>query len=99
MPALVAVSVFELHLPASRSLKEKRRVIKSLIERVHHRYRVSVVESEFHDRHQRSEITLALAANSEHELNRMLDDIRSLIDANPEAQLTFWEPQIVGSSA
>ena len=53
---IVGISVFELHLPSSRSLKDKRRVVKSLVERIHQRFRVSVAETGFHDLHQRSEI-------------------------------------------
>ena len=56
---IVGVTVFELHLPASRSLKDKRRVVKSLIDRVHQRYRLSVAETGFHDLHQRAEIAVA----------------------------------------
>ena len=59
---VVGVSVFELHLPASRSLKEKRRVVKSFVERLHERLRVSVAETGFHDLHQRAEIGVAAVA-------------------------------------
>ena len=56
---VVGVSIFELHLPAAQSLKQKRKVIKSLIDRVHHRFRVSIAETDFHDLHQRCEISIA----------------------------------------
>ena len=32
---LIGISVFELHLPHARSLKEKRKVVKGLIDRIH----------------------------------------------------------------
>ncbi len=98
MSAVIAVSVFELHLPTCRSLKEKRRVIKSLIERSHRRHRVSIAESDFYELHQRAEITLALVAGSERDAERLLDRIHDLVDGHNEAELTFWEPQILGSS-
>ncbi len=68
MPVAVGISSFELHLPESRSLKDKRRVVKSLVERIHQRYRVSIAETDFHDLHQRAEISLAAVANGEGEL-------------------------------
>ena len=49
---VVGVSVCELHLPGVRSLKGKRKIIKGLIERLHHRYRISIAETAFHDLHQ-----------------------------------------------
>ena len=59
---VVAIAVLELHLPGSRSLKDKRRVVKSLIDRMHARFRVSVAETEYHDLHQRAEIGIAHGA-------------------------------------
>ncbi|HUF77403.1 MAG TPA: DUF503 domain-containing protein [Thermoanaerobaculia bacterium] len=92
----VAISIFELHLPECRSLKGKRKVIKGMIERIHHRFRVSIAETDFHDLHQRSEIAVAVVSRSESELDRILAGIRDLVDAvAPEAFLTRWEPQIL----
>ena len=48
--------------------------------------------------HQRAEITLALVAGSERDAERLLDRIHDLVDGHNEAELTFWEPQILGSS-
>lgn len=92
---IVAVSVFELHIPAGRSLKGKRRVIKSLIERLHHRYRVSVAETAYHDLHQRSQIAVAIVHHSRHDVERLLDSIHELVDQEPGAMLTSWEPYFV----
>ena len=92
---IVGISSFELHLPSCRSLKEKRKVVKSLVDRIHQRYRVSVAETGFHDLHQRAEISLAAVATGEAEIERMLEEVRSLVDATPEAFLTRWEPQLL----
>ena len=74
---IVGISVFELHLHSSRSLKDKRRVVKSLIDRLHQRYRVSIAETDFHDLHQRAEIAMAVVvAGGESELEKMMDEVR-----------------------
>lgn len=90
-----ALVVARLHLPASRSLKHKRRVLKSLMDRIHQRYRVSIAETAFHDLHQRAEIAMAMVHRNEHELERMLDGIRRLFDAQPDAELTEWLPELL----
>jgi hypothetical protein len=95
MSMSVGISSFELHLPSCRSLKDKRRVVKSLVERIHQRYRISVAETGFQDLHQRAEISLAAVATADAELERMLDELHRLVDAEPEAFLTRWEPQIL----
>jgi len=95
MSMSVGISSFELHLPSSRSLKDKRRVVKSLVERIHQRFRVSIAETDFHDLHQRAEIGLAAVANGEPELQRLLDEVRGMVDTVPEVFLTRWDPQIL----
>lgn len=92
---VVGVSIFELHLPAARSLKAKRRVVKGLIDRVHKRFRVSIAETDHHDLHQRSEISIAAIARSPSDGDRLMNAIRNLIDELPEAVLTRWDPQFL----
>lgn len=92
---IFAVSVAELHLPGSRSLKYKRRVVKGLMDRIHSRYRVSIAETGFHDLHQRAQIGIAIVHQNGQELERLLDGIRRTIDAVPEASLVEWRPEIV----
>ena len=92
---VVGVCVFELHIPAARSLKEKRKVIKSLIDRVHQRFRVSITETDHHDLHQRSEISIAAVTLTEGEGRKLMDSIRSLIDSEPQAMLTHWDPDFM----
>ncbi len=92
---IVGVVNFELHLPESRSLKDKRRVIKSLIDRLFQRYRVSIAETGFHELHQRAEISIAVVTQKEADLQKMMEHIRDLLDNVPEAYLTRWEPQLL----
>jgi len=95
---IVGISSFELHLPASRSLKDKRRVVKSLVDKIHQRFRVSVAETDFHDLHQRAEISMAAVTNGEGEMENLMEQIRSLVENQPEAFLTRWDPQILEGS-
>ena len=92
---IVGISSFELHLPASRSLKDKRRVVKSLVDKIHQRFRVSVAETDFHDLLQRAEISMAAVTNREGEMENLMEEIRSLVENQPEAFLTRWDPQIL----
>ena len=93
---IVGISVFELHLPMSRSLKDKRRVVKSLIERVHQRYRVSIAETDFHDLLQRAEIAMAVVvAGGENEMEKLMDQVRDIVESDPEVYLTRWDPQLL----
>ncbi|HVR07776.1 MAG TPA: DUF503 domain-containing protein, partial [Thermoanaerobaculia bacterium] len=72
---IVGVVSCELHLPESRSLKDKRRVIKSLIDRIFQRYRVSIAETGFQDLHQRAEISIAVVTQKEAEVEKMMEHL------------------------
>ncbi len=92
---IVAVAVIELHIPAARSLKDKRRVVKALMDKIHHRYRVSIAETDFHDLRQRSEFAIAAVHGSDAQIKRLMEDIHTLIERSPEAQLLSWEPEFL----
>ena len=92
---LIGLTKFELHLPHARSLKDKRRVVKSLVDRLHERYRVSVMESGFHDLHQRAEVSVAYLAGSESELDRMAAEMRRLVDSADEAMVGKWDDEVL----
>ena len=90
---IVAVSVFEIHIPSCRSLKEKRRIIKPIIERIHRRFRVSIVETDHHDLHQRAEIAIAMVNRTYPDAERMMNEIRFMIEETGDSVLTCWEPE------
>jgi uncharacterized protein YlxP (DUF503 family) len=92
---LIGLSVFELHIPHSRSLKEKRKVVKGVVDRLHERYRVSVLESGFHDLHQRAEVSVAYLAGSESELDRMAAEMRRNVDDLVEAMVSKWDDKVL----
>jgi len=92
----VGVVSLELHVPGARSLKDKRRAVRSLIERMHRRFRVSVAETGYHDLHQRAEVSLAVVAADGGELERLLDGLRGLAEETSEALLLRWQPRLLG---
>ncbi len=95
---LIGISVFELHLPHARSLKHKRRVVKSLVDRIHRHFRVSIAETDFHDKHQRAEMGIAAVLRNDRDGHRMMDAIREMIDREHEAMLVAWDPQFLEES-
>jgi len=92
---LVGVIVFELHIPHARSLKAKRKVVKGLVERLHRRFKVSVIESDHHDLHQRAEISIAVVGLREGEIERMMDELRRTIEGQSDALITMWNDRIL----
>jgi hypothetical protein len=92
----VGYGALELHLPHARDLKSKRRVVRSLIDRLHARHRISVAETAYHDLHQRAGIGVAVVAANAAEVERILDEIGQQADAEPEALVLAWETDWIG---
>lgn len=75
MAVAVGLQVLELYLHGCHSLKDKRRVVRSLIERVRARHNVSAAEVDFQDLHQRAQVAFAGVASAEEPLRRLFDTI------------------------
>lgn len=92
---IVGISVCELHVPSARSLKHKRKVVRSLIDRIFGRFRASVAETDFHDLHQRAQLGLAIVTRSESDARKALDAIRALVDRELDAEVVRWDVELL----
>jgi uncharacterized protein YlxP (DUF503 family) len=92
---VVGIVVVELHLPAAQSLKDKRRIVNSLVERVFSTHRVSIAQVGHLDLHQRAELGLAAVGIDGEAVERVLDATRRLFedDLVGEAWVTRWDQQ------
>jgi len=70
----VGIYTFELFLPESHSLKEKRMVVKSVKANLQNRTGCSIAEVDHHDVWQRARLTLSCCAREQGEARRLLDD-------------------------
>jgi len=71
-----------LHILESHSLKEKRRVVRSLLERARKRYNVSIAEVDHQESWQVAGIGFTCITNSSGHADSMLAEIISYIEAN-----------------
>ena len=78
---------FELFIPGSRSLKDKRRVVKSLKDRLHREHMVSVAEIAALDHHRVALMGLVVVSNSTVYVNALLDRVVAKINAVHDARL------------
>lgn len=69
----IGIYTFELLLPESHSLKEKRMVLRSVKAQLTNRVGCSIAEVDHHDVWQRSRLTLACVAREVGEAERLLD--------------------------
>ena len=92
---IVGVAVADLHIPQARSLKDKRRVVKSLLDRVRHRYKVAAAEVDHQDLRQREQLGFALVNSDRQHAVAVLDEIHRIVDGRAEALLTDWYSDLI----
>lgn len=83
-----------MSLPGSRNLKDKRRLIKSLVERSQHRFRVSAAEVDHHDSWQRAAVAFACISTSTRHVHTVLAKVADLIERQGEIVLMDFEVEI-----
>ena len=67
------------------SLKDKRSIVKSLVERIRHRFNVSVAEVECNDKHRIIVIGIACVTNQTSHANSIINNVLDFIENNTDA--------------
>ncbi len=75
----VGVLTITIHLHAIASLKDKRKIIKSLLERLRSRFNCAAAEIEGQDSKQIARVGLAVVSNDARMVNRQLDLIADFV--------------------
>jgi uncharacterized protein YlxP (DUF503 family) len=73
--AYVGVLIATFHIPGSHSLKDRRRVIRSIKDRTRHKFNASVAEVGELDLHQRATLGVAVVGNEHAFVENVLHEI------------------------
>jgi hypothetical protein len=73
--AAIGVLTLELRIPDAHSLKEKRRHVLSLKERLRHKFNVSVAEIDYQDVWQRALLAVVTVSSSRQFAQQVLDAV------------------------
>jgi uncharacterized protein YlxP (DUF503 family) len=76
---IVGLIVWELHLASCQSLKDKRSVLKSLKDRLHQRFNVSVAETAHQELWQRAELTASVVSTDRRHAESVLREADRLV--------------------
>ena len=88
------VCTFHLRLLESRSLKEKRRIIKSIKDRVRNKFNVSIAEIGGLDKWQWAELGVACISNDVRFTNSVLSNVVEFINSIYTVELVDYEIEI-----
>ena len=84
---IIGVISWELEIYGAQSLKEKRSVVKSLKDRLHGRFNVSVAETAHQDVWQRAELTACVVAGARQLAESVLESADRLVAQEARARI------------
>jgi hypothetical protein len=88
---VVGVARWELHLAGCQSLKDKRRIVKSLKDRLTSRYAVSAAEVAYQELWQRAALAAAIVTAEQHHAETVLAACDRLIETEVRAVVVARE--------
>ncbi len=93
----IGILQFELFVDHAQSLKDKRRVVRSVKDRLHREHQVSVAEVGSLDVWNRADMGLVGCSGDAGYLSGMLEAIVRKLEALPDARLGAFSMEIVGA--
>lgn len=91
----IGVLQLELSVPDAMSLKDKRRVIKSIKDRIAHGHNVSIAEVGALDEHRRSILGLAMVSNDRRYVESALSKLVDFVKMVPQASLIDYQIELL----
>mgnify|MGYP001774515730 CR=1 FL=1 len=95
MAVFVGLSTLKVTVPESHSLKEKRQVVRSILDRIRSRFNVSACEADHLEDWQRATLAFACVANDKEFVHECLMHIVRWVEADrrvvvEDVQVEIW---------
>ena len=92
---VVGIGMITFRLHGTRSLKEKRKIVKSIISRIRNNFNASVGEVGSNDIYQRAEIGFTLVGNDRLVINSKIDKMFNMADEIGLAEIVDTKMEII----
>ncbi len=95
----VGICRIKLHISQSRSLKDKRRIVKSMVSRLRNQYNISIAEVEDQDLWQLVTLGISCVSNRNQHVDEILSRVIGFITSNyPELEIVDHQTEILSGS-
>ena len=92
---VIGLLTLDLHFPGARSLKDKRHVLRGLVERLRKRFNVSVAEVEHQDLWQRAGLAVVAVNTDQGHLEATLSSVAGEAATARDAELVDQQTEIL----
>ena len=83
-----------LRISESQSLKQKRKVVKSVIDRVKNRFNIAIAEIDALDSHKTAVLGVVTVSNDSRHVNRTLSHVVDFIEDTASAEMIEYEIEL-----
>lgn len=91
---VVGILKIEFHLHDNRSLKGKRKIVKSMVDKVKHRFNVAVAEIGSNDKWQKIELGISAVGNDRRHIDSSLTNVLAFLDSLYLAEIVNSKTEI-----
>lgn len=84
---LVALGALDLRIPLAGSLKEKRRVVRTIKDGLRQKFNVAVAEVGHHDLWQRATIGVSAVGAEGYHLKKVMHEVERFVERQPEVEI------------
>jgi hypothetical protein len=92
---IVGTLVVELYIREATTLKDKRRVLKSIIDRIKNKFNVSIAEVDRQGSWQRATLGIACISNETNHVQSTLSNVAKFISSLGTAEVLSIETEII----
>ncbi|MEE9152675.1 MAG: DUF503 domain-containing protein [candidate division NC10 bacterium] len=92
---VVGTCRLELRMPHTSSLKGKRQILRSIKDRVHSRFNVSIAEVGYLEEWQRATLAVACVSNEAKMVDEVLNKVVNLVEGHGLALLVDYAIEVV----
>lgn len=92
---IIGVLTLQLYLGEANSLKDKRRILKSIIDRIKNRFNVSVAEVDQQDLWQSATLGISMVSCEQAHVSKVLAAIVRFIEAQGTVLITHYQTEFL----
>lgn len=87
----LALLTVDMSMPASFSLKDKRRILRGLLDKLRSKGNLSVAEIGYPDAHTRALVAVAYVNSDRAQVERVLSQAQRIIDGREGLEVNDWQ--------
>ena len=92
---VIGILRIELLLQDNRSLKGKRKIVKSILDKVKHRFNVAIAEVGSNDKWQKIELGISTVGNDRRHMDASLSKVLTYLESLYLAEIVHYETELI----